>query len=540
MAITLPLDPNATAAADDAFYAKYPDMVNADGSRIPLDPNNPEHSDMIADWRDMYEEAADAPEEPPEDPPEETPEEPQPDEGEEDGGDEDEGGDGSDDVPGNDQPPDEHCQACEDEEEEEEEPKVKYRVSFFFDGTGNNRFNVGTQYSDAGESNVSKMEHCCFKGTKERYTYKSFYVEGIGTESGSSDDWVGSGAGTGDRGVRARVEQAIVTFIDYVQGLSEPLPVEEFLIDAVGFSRGAAAARYFIWRIHTELGSGIFENFAYGTETIHDRLDEALTMECKAEFKFLGLFDTVSSHGTDHENDVADLHLNEIYHASTIVQLAAAEEHRQNFQLTTISSGTEIYLPGVHSDVGGGYANNAREDDWQVLDIDAAWLGDEVDQKLTDDRNWFLERGWFTETEMPEPGFWDRRWRELKGSRGPITNYYSRIPLGIMLDKFKNTGAQFYSHVLNWDAHTLDGIPNASDKTFLKEVRSTLLPQLGGGNCSGPSHWLNNTSDDWHNTLRHDHLHISARYGEFAYAHVPNWVPNDVLTGSRRRGTNAG
>ncbi len=539
MTITLPLDPEATASADAAFYKKYPSMVNSDGSRIPLAPNNPDHAKMIADWRAMYVSASS-----------------------DDVDDEEqnntsrkgvEGGKGSEDVPGADHPPDDPCQTCDDEEDEDDKPRVKYRVSFFFDGTGNNRFNVGTAYSDAGESNVSKMEHCCYKGTKDRYTYKSFYVEGIGTEQVTDDNWlsnsvgfgkaeekVGSGTGMGKRGIVARVEQAIATLLDYVEQLSEPLPVEEFLIDAIGFSRGAAAARYFIWRLNAGLGKAEFEDFNYGSDTIQDRLAASLTMECTAEYKFLGLFDTVSSHGTDHENDVKDLHLDEIDHAKTVVQLAAAEEHRKNFQLTTISKGTEIYLPGVHSDIGGGYANNAREDDWQLLDLDELWLGKEEMNKLKDDRNWFIERGWFTEEELPELNFYRRFTRELVGSRGPITNYYSRIPLKIMLNKFKETDAQFFDNILKWVSHTLDGISDSEDRAFLKDVEEKILGEIESSKCRSYRHWLDNTEDDWHKSLRHKHLHISARYGEMWYAHVPNWVPDDPVKGTRKRGTNAG
>jgi hypothetical protein len=48
-------------------------------------------------------------------------------------------------------------------------------------------------------------------------------------------------------------------------------------------------------------------------------------------------------------------------HAKKVLHLASAEEHRKDFALSDISgstekgTGTEYFLPGVHSDVGGSY-----------------------------------------------------------------------------------------------------------------------------------------------------------------------------------------
>lgn len=81
--------------------------------------------------------------------------------------------------------------------------------------------------------------------------------------------------------------------------------------------------------------------------------------------RFLGLFDTVSSYGLFHDNDVADLSLDAVNKAQKVVHLAAADEYRKNFALTNIQNagfkGIELLLPGVHCDVGGAYVNTAYE-----------------------------------------------------------------------------------------------------------------------------------------------------------------------------------
>ncbi|GAA6172146.1 hypothetical protein NBRC116592_18160 [Colwellia sp. KU-HH00111] len=50
-----PLDKNAVKKANDAFYAAHPEMVDEQGSHIPLDPSSREHAAMRSEWIDLYE-----------------------------------------------------------------------------------------------------------------------------------------------------------------------------------------------------------------------------------------------------------------------------------------------------------------------------------------------------------------------------------------------------------------------------------------------------------------------------------------------------
>ncbi|GMQ52078.1 T6SS phospholipase effector Tle1-like catalytic domain-containing protein [Neisseria elongata] len=125
--------------------------------------------------------------------------------------------------------------------------------------------------------------------------------------------------------------------------------IEAVNLYVFGFSRGAAAARSFCTRMRTYLAK--------------------LDIKFKINIKFLGLFDTVASVGSAHSSRA--LYGKEDGHHSwaamdlmfpsgidKTVHLVAAHEVRGSFPITSIAgmTGEEIVFPGVHSDVGGGYA----------------------------------------------------------------------------------------------------------------------------------------------------------------------------------------
>ena len=124
-------------------------------------------------------------------------------------------------------------------------------------------------------------------------------------------------------------------------------------LDFFGFSRGATTARSFIHKIW------YFYSYFNLRENIHDkpifvpRLYYMLGIPYAVEInvRFLGLFDTVSSYGLNHKNDVDFLRLKiPTGFVRKTVHLVAADEYRSNFSLTNIASagkkGTEIILPG--------------------------------------------------------------------------------------------------------------------------------------------------------------------------------------------------
>ncbi|GHH59399.1 PAAR domain-containing protein [[Pseudomonas] boreopolis] len=280
---------------------------------------------------------------------------------------------------------------------------VKLRIGVFFDGTNNNAANVaqglqcrassaealgqsaedrqsiaescrpfmlkeGSSY-DNGITNVARLFRLyedstatSFEPGTSDYSLR-IYVEGIGTSAGEPDDLLSQGLGGGRTGVLAKVEQTfrqlvpeqLRTFVANASGAQ----VEAIEFDVFGFSRGAAAARHFVNQINRKglgpLGDALLQSGVTYAPTF--KLTNAV------QVGFVGLFDTVAAIGSLADGlNVRDGNDGGVQTqlpagcARKVVQLTARDEYRANFLLTTVAPPhQEIALPGVHSDVGGGY-----------------------------------------------------------------------------------------------------------------------------------------------------------------------------------------
>jgi len=307
-------------------------------------------------------------------------------------------------------PVDELEEVLEEEEEEvEEEAGITLRIGVFFDGTGNNRSNsekaAGCYASDVNleeaaeyirlfcekhgydgkggvpedsygndSSNVAKLYELYSDDSQrlladdETIGFIPVYLEGIGTRSGEEDSTYAKATGRGAYGVLARVEQSPSLMMEKLREfqLSNPeRQIERVEFDIFGFSRGAAAARHFandvlkgnrsILASTLASAPGFVDDFAWRTNT-----DVAIN--------FIGLFDTVAAvtsfadrddNGHNVNNPGVDLHLPSDI-AKKVVHLVAHHERRHNFPLNSAGA-ADIVLPGVHSDLGGGYLPNAIE-----------------------------------------------------------------------------------------------------------------------------------------------------------------------------------
>lgn len=316
------------------------------------------------------------------------------------------------------------------------------------------------------------------------------YTEGIGTlttpnEIGElnvkdykDDDTIGYALGTTgilqNSGIKAKVRKAITSMakkiIDVMNKKSD-YTVGTITVDVFGFSRGAAAARHFVHEItRPQYNVAVTSNLGriqfldiHGNE-VHEKykgkqlpsnghlgylLTEANRTFNKLVIRFAGLYDTVPHHGVVQDNDIKDLGLNSINKANYVVHLVAADEHRANFDLAAISSvtktdpnsgkkgGIELYLPGVHCDVGGSYVEgmpeyNARLDsffDYKELDkvkkelICQGWFKDE-ELIIRDNVKIITERNAQTA---------DSKLR-IESYRKYLSNQYSYIPLHMMAE----------------------------------------------------------------------------------------------------------
>lgn len=297
----------------------------------------------------------------------------------------------------------------------------------------------------------------------------NLYIEGIATEDLEADDSEGAGFGMGASGIRAKVKKACLQLTDKFDG-------DKFgglNIDIFGFSRGAAAARNFAYEITRSDGitkEGEVDKQEYVTKGVKAGGFLGYFLEKKGldianitiNIRFVGLFDTVASYDPEgliggpkvisyapllitpisfnvdpkFKEGAKLLHMNAgVAKAKKAVHLVSDDEHRQNFAITPIqksTKATEKKLPGVHSDIGGGYRNKAHEE----VEI-------KLQRRGTDD---LLKRaqalraqGWYTDkkdelsVKEETSNYFDRvvRWNKLVGKR-QLSNEYAYIVLNIM------------------------------------------------------------------------------------------------------------
>jgi len=133
---------------------------------------------------------------------------------------------------------------------------------------------------------------------------------------------------------------------------AQPMPkLRSIRVSVFGFSRGAAQARVFCSWLKDACDGGSGDLTLCG---IPVQLD------------LLGIFDTVASVGlanssrvwTGHGGYASEQDMQIAPYVRRCVHLVAAHEVRGSFPLDTAagSNGEEVVYPGVHSDVGGGYA----------------------------------------------------------------------------------------------------------------------------------------------------------------------------------------
>lgn len=236
----------------------------------------------------------------------------------------------------------------------------------------------GASY-DGGETNVHRLFDL-YRSTDtmaetnvardgRRYVYRHVYVQGIGTLAEHPDSVWSSATGYGPTGVIDRALQAVHKVVSEIVDFVRKSPSALITIDAVefdlfGFSRGAAAARHLAWLIRHGGDSSVMARALRGdsrdgTDPAHGQGGLPLKPGWNKQdlrIRFIGLFDTVAAVGLPGHayHEPVHLYLSKDC-ADTVVHLAARDECRLNFASNTVKPHPTILLPGVHSDVGGGY-----------------------------------------------------------------------------------------------------------------------------------------------------------------------------------------
>lgn len=411
------------------------------------------------------------------------------------------------------------------------------RISLFFDGTGNNKMNTTHRENDdncykehKGEksyendyTNIYYLQKYLTTKTNAEHS-DSIYIEGIGTVNSGKDNTYGMASGEGDTGIIKMTENGREELINLINNfrITKGTIIKSVDIDTFGFSRGAAAARYFVY--------AALPKDDPKPEPLWSRLSKEGYNVLSVNVKFVGLYDTVASHGLRHGDDTEDLHLDAISAAESVVQLAAADEHRANFRLTNINSagdkGRQYFLPGAHSDIGGGYTENESESDYPI------WKDDEKYKKEVD---WIISSGWYKRHEIGkvknendplsgegsscQPAITNN----LIVNRINIKNTYSRIPLHKMAKFAEESGLNFEDAL--YEDHA---IPEE-----LKQIKELINKYISSCACNNKvstfSDWWNNYSPgyipedniDWMDyqtknkaiqDFKHNFLHFSANY----------------------------
>lgn len=289
------------------------------------------------------------------------------------------------------------------------------------------------------------------------------YIEGAGTDA--DYDWDGSVSGEGLSVVSKPVCKAVSmvrTRLDGYRGKEEDI---ELHFDVFGFGRGAACARLFSYLVVRD-GNGILPCEGEFEDSIVSSYCESGTLHFldKLDFKsisvdFLGIFDTVSSVGAVSESSYKDnvteygLFSPALDRVISTFHLCAMDEFREHFALTDIGKSVkeqsaEIFIPGSHSDVGGGYADDdrsfsivvgkltgnkyagAKEFERYAIPVDRI-DGDGFTEKLNYET--FLKLGWIDEkSEYDEHSDLSDISLVADVNRNKIKCGYSNIPLEMM------------------------------------------------------------------------------------------------------------
>jgi len=372
-------------------------------------------------------------------------------------------------------------------------------ISLFFDGTKNNKNNSDARVSNSAAyrkhgakdeessyqndwSNVARLWDACSDKANR------IYVEGIGTTDNAGDSQMGYAFGSGFTGIRFKVRkgcQQAAERIAVLYNSNKGKRLTSVTFNVYGFSRGAAAARNFVYEIgrsaykgrKVETDDGSMHAF-YDTDQMPAReempssghLGYSLALKGIAidarliRVNFLGIFDTVSSYSPTpiprFSNDIAELNLNALGRAQHVVHFTAMDEIRENFSLTRSPKGIEKNLPGVHSDIGGSYLSGPEIKE----EIETSWT---MNTRLYPHRDRLIEEGWYKPKELTITGgfaYW-----ALRGEKKMVYKEYSFIPLHFMADFSVDHQAPI-SAALTVSKYAIDGHPTlVSAKANLKK-----------------------------------------------------------------------
>ncbi len=239
----------------------------------------------------------------------------------------------------------------------------------FMDGTWNDE---NGRNNDGAVSNVYKMfsslsgshVHEHIPHVKSTARHLGLYFRGIGNdeENVQAIGYYQAAFGAGEKNIR---DHAYASICKHYR------PGDR--ISLIGFSRGAASARMLASKLNKyglpaeiTLHYRSMKNRSSGeTEWQFSHYDTKDEGSGKVEVKFLGLLDTVGAFGIPINIGPLNFQKVNLFHDLTLapnvkraVHLVAIDESREPFIPTLTNASDridEVWMPGVHSDVGGGF-----------------------------------------------------------------------------------------------------------------------------------------------------------------------------------------
>ena len=388
---------------------------------------------------------------------------------------------------------------------------------------------ISTQGS--GYSNVAIL-HGVYQGMankqlkQEKQSYDVYiyniYVEGVGTKviNEGIPDYYNQGVATGDTGVVALVSKAVMMVNSTVQSFKSYNPELHFNI--FGFSRGATCARLFAFLVSRN-GEGFGAESDFGSfqaKSLYKNNQLCFLNENEFNNKkvdFLGIYDTVSSIGINHDKDVTDygLYSPTMSKVENTFHLCALDEFRENFRLTDIGmaankgGNAEIFIPGCHSDVGGTY--QLQEDSFSLVFLASNFHKTKFFISNPISRNGetavvssetLTRLGWAKTKDDVSSGLRNYTLSYISCTRSKIWGGYSNIPLRMMSKRAVNkTGYKMFA---SFPAGRFDIPQKLTDlgKEMVKMVKSAK-----GRQWYYPS---GSYTSDIYKYLRGNFLHFSA------------------------------
>ncbi len=364
---------------------------------------------------------------------------------------------------------------------------VELIIGVFFDGTNNNRYNIegrrknknlknstvsntdgsGTSFGN-DHSNVDRLQTIY----PNQVLNFSIYVEGIGTKNPEKkkdgtysyygDFTRGQGYGTGETGLKEKVRKGATDLFEALKEFktTNKKEIKSLTLDLFGFSRGATAARMFaneIWKYNQRKDDVVLQEL---------KQSKLKKIPKKINLRFIGIYDTVSSFNesnfssdTVFDDQVKNKLLLKLNGSlGYVAHLTAENEYREMFPLTnckSMSSGIELTLPGCHSDIGGGYNHNDKEE----VVIEGSYS-----TYVKQDRDRMVAEGWYTVEEMK----WSTGSTRVKGKRSGISNQYSYVVLHLMTE----IGERKYK--IPWDKNKMSKNYSFQNNDYLLRTKKRL------------------------------------------------------------------